>query len=316
MGLWRVTTAGVLMLVAVFGQNVLWTDPGDVASYDFTYGTGGSERQPQPPFQFVNEDLSGTSQKINVTDARGTKWNVKWGREVRSSVFCNRLLWACGYAVETEYFVAQGRIDNVHGLSRAASKISRDGSFVDARFQLRSDSPKYLVRRHWTWKDNPFVGTSPLKGLKILLLLVSNWDTKEANNSIFEDDSSGVPRTLYIDDDWGASLGKWGHTFTWTKWDCRGFTKQTPNFVKSRANGSLKWGFEGKNQDAVTSDITAEDVQWLLQYLGRVTDEQIRTGLAASGATPKEVDCYAQSLRQRIEQLQAVAAAAASGAPR
>src|ERR1051326_2756889 len=135
MSLWRVTTAAaVLMSVAVSGQSVLWTDPGDVASYDFTYGTGGSERQPQPPFEFVNEDLSGTSQKINVTDARGTKWNVKWGREARASVFCNRLLWACGYAVETEYFVAQGRIDNVHGLSRAASKISRDGSFVDARF--------------------------------------------------------------------------------------------------------------------------------------------------------------------------------------
>src|SRR5262249_21278030 len=94
------------------GKDLLWTDPGDVASYDFRYGIGGSEGQPQPPFQFVDEDFSGTHQKINITDNRGTKWNLKWGHESRPSVFCNRLLWALGYFVETEYFLPQGRIEN------------------------------------------------------------------------------------------------------------------------------------------------------------------------------------------------------------
>ena len=286
-------------------EKLLWTDPGDVASYDFKYGIGGSERQPQPPFQFVNEDFSGTSKKINITDARGTKWNLKWGHESRPSTFCTRLLWACGYFVETEYFLPHGRINGVHGLKRARSKVSGDGSFVDARFQLRSDSPKYLQGRHWTWTKNPFVGTPQLQGLKIMLLLVSNWDTKKDNLSIFEDDTTGVPRYVYMDDDWGASLGKWGNTFTWKKWDCDGFAEQTPHFVKRDANGSFEWGFEGKNKEEVTS-VTVQDVQWLLHYLGRVTDEQIRTGLATSGATPQEVDCFARSLRDRIEKLQQV----------
>jgi hypothetical protein len=290
------------------GQNLLWIDPGNVASYDFTYGIGGSESQPQPPFEFVNEDFSGTSKKINVTDAQGTKWNLKWGHEPRPSVFCTRLLWALGYLVETEYFVPQGRVNDVHGLKRAGVKVSKDGSFIDARFQLRSDSRKYLEGQHWTWTKNPFVGTPQLQGLKIMLLLVSNWDTKEPNLSIFEDNSTGVHRYLYMDDDWGASLGKWGNRFTWSKWDCKGFSEQTRNFVKRDVNGSLQWGFVGKNQEEVTS-VNVQDVQWLLQYLGRVTDEQIRTGLATSGATPKEVECFSRSLRDRIEQLQQVSGA-------
>lgn len=288
------------------GLNILWTDPGDVASLDFQYGIGGTEGQPQPPFRFLNEDSSGSSPKVNVSDGGGRKWNVKWGPEANPGTFCNRLLWACGYFAETEYFIARGRIDGAHDLTRAHPFIAKDGSFANARFQLRTDSPKYLKGEHWTWTKNPFVGTPQLKGLKILLLLVSNWDTKEANLSIFEDDSTGDRRYFYADDDWGASLGKWGNIITWTKWDCDGFTEQTPHFLKRLSDGSLKWGFNGKNRKRVTFDITVQDVQWLLQYLGQITDAQIRTGLAASGATPENVDCFASALRQRIEQLQRV----------
>src|SRR5262245_51267259 len=138
------------------GQNVLWMDPGDVASLDFQYGIGGSHRQPQPPFQFVDEDMSGTNPKINVTDSRGMNWNVKWGEEARPSTFCTRLLWACGYFAQPEYFLTEGRIDGVHGLRRARPRVSKDGSFVNARFQLRSDWPQYMYGEHWKWTENPF----------------------------------------------------------------------------------------------------------------------------------------------------------------
>ena len=79
------------------------------------------------------------------------------------------------------------------------------------------------------------------------------------------------------------------------------------NFVTAAENGLLKWGYRGKNQTEITSDITVEDVRWLLQYLGRVTDEQITEGLIASGASPENVDCFARALRLRIEQLQRLA---------
>ena len=302
-------------------KNVLWTDPGDVSSLDFEYGVGGPERQPQPPFRFVKEDLSGTSPKVNVTDGRGVSWNIKWGREARPSTFCTRLLWACGYVAVPEYFLSHGSIEGVRGLRRAKDRVSDDGSFVNARFQLRSDSPRYL-EESWTWSDNPFMGTRELQGLKILMLLVSNWDTKDArdtrsapngssvidsNLSIFEDNSSGEQHYLYADVDWGASLGKWGNLITWRKWDCKGFEEQTPNFLKGVNNGWLEWGFRGKHRKDVTEDISVYDVQWLLKYLGEITDAQIRTGLAASGAVPDEIDCYARALRQRVEQLQRAA---------
>src|SRR5262249_23115750 len=201
---------------------------------------------------------------------------------------------------------------------RASSRISDDGSFENARFQLRKTSPKYLEGYSWAWTNNPFSGTRELQGLKILVLLVSNWDTKDGrdaverkggrlgntNLAIFEDNSSGKPRYFYTDVDWGASLGKWGGTFSWNKWDCKGFAEQTPDFVKGVENGELKWGFKGKHRKDMTNGISVEDVRWLLQYLGKISDSQLQRGLEASGATQDETECFTRALRQRIEQLQ------------
>jgi hypothetical protein len=312
------------------GEHVLWRDPGDPSILDFQNGIGGKENRPQPPFRFVSEDMSGTTPKINLSDSRGANWNVKWGREAQASAFCTRLLWACGYYVTPEYFVESGRIENVRDLKRAKSKVAKDGSFENARFQLRSGLPKYLRGQSWTWTKNPFAGSRELNGLRLLLLLVSNWDAKDArdivsdpdggfqmdtNLAIFADDSSGARRYLYTDDDWGASLGKWGGVFGRTKWDCKGFAEQTSHFLKVQDDGSFEWGYEGKRRKDVTEDIRPADIQWFLTYLGKITDEQIRSGLAASGATPVEIDCYSQNLLKRIELLQQAAAQHATARP-
>jgi hypothetical protein len=286
---------------------VLWVNPGEVKSLDFQYGVGGPESQPKPPFRFIEEDRTGTSPKVQVMDGRGITWNVKWGAEARPSVFCTRLMWACGYFVQPEYFLKSGQIEGVRDLTRAKSHIADDGSFEDARFQLRTDSPEYLDGYRWTWTNNPFQGTREIQGLKILSLLVSNWDTKDSNLAMFLDDRTGTPRYLYAITDWGASLGRWGNLLTWTRGDCKGFADQTPDFVKRDKDGSLQWGFNGKNREEMTSGITVEDIRWLLQYLGQITDDQIRTGLVASGNSPEDVKCYAQALRSRIQQLQQIA---------
>jgi hypothetical protein len=222
-------------------------------------------------------------------------------------VFCTRLLWACGYYVEPEYFLKSGRIEGVRDLTRAKSHIADDGSFVNARFQLRSDSPEYLDGYHWTWTENPFVRTREIQGLKILSQLVSNWDTKDSNMSLFLDDRRGTRRYFYAIADWGATLGRWGNLLTWSRDDCKGFADQTPYFVKRANDGSLQWGFNGKNREEITSDITVDDIRWLLQYLGEINDDQIRTGLVASGNTPEDVNCYSQALRSRIQQLEQIA---------
>jgi hypothetical protein len=50
-----------------------------------------------------------------------------------------------------------------------------------------------------------------------------------------------------------------------------------------------------------------DDVKWVALYLGRISDNQLRAGLQASGATGEEVDCFTKSLRDRINQLKNVA---------
>jgi hypothetical protein len=133
--------------------------------------------------------------------------------------------------------------------------------------------------------------TPEFQGLKILMLLLSNWDAKDARNvanghtdsnlAIFADDSTGERRYLYSHDDWGATLGEWGNKLTWNRWRCKGFAEQTPDFVKGVESGWLKWGFKGKHRKDIAGDISVYDVQGLLKYLGRITDAQIRSGLEA-----------------------------------
>jgi hypothetical protein len=134
--------------------------------------------------------------------------------------------------------------------------------------------------------------------MRILMLLVSNWDKRDSNFGIFEDVTTRKPRYLYIQTDWGASLGSYGNAFTRSKWHCRDFAGQTEGFVKGVENDRIKWGIGDWD------DIAVSDVRWLLQYLGKITDRQIRIGLSTSGATPEETDRCTAALRDRIEQLQ------------
>jgi hypothetical protein len=300
------------------GQNVLWQDPGNVESLDLVWGIGGEAKKPEPPYSFVEEELSGTTPKVKVKDGKGTTWVVKFGEEAKPSVFATRLVWACGYTVEVEYLITHGQITGAHDLKRAAPWLQKDGAFSDGRFQLRADYPKFVTGHSWAWTNNPFLGTPELNGLKILVMLLSNWDTKDArdlthgkevdsNLAIFQETGGDQPRYLYFDSDWGASLGRWGGIATRSKFECKGYSAQTQDFVQGSENGIVRWGYMGKHNEDIVKNIRVSDVQWLLQYLGRITDEQLRRGLAASGATPEEMDCYVRSIRQRINQLQAVA---------
>ncbi|MDQ6759622.1 MAG: hypothetical protein M3Z32_07125 [Acidobacteriota bacterium] len=287
-------------------------------SLNLVWGVGGEENQPEPPFQFVQEELSGTTPKVKVKDGKGTTWVVKFGEEAKPTVFASRLLWACGYTVQVEYLIPHGQIAGVPGLKRAGSFLKKDGAFSDGRFELRADHPKFISDHSWAWNSNPFQGTPELNGLKILVMLLSNWDTKDArdmtrsgeldsNVALFEDSGPDGPRYLYFVSDWGASLGKWGGVSSRSKGDCKGYAAQTRDLVQGSEKGVVRWGYSGKHNDDIVKNIRVTDVQWLLQYLGRITDEQLRRGLAASGDTPEEMDCYVRSIRQRITQLQALA---------
>jgi hypothetical protein len=290
----------------------LWRDPGEIERLDFRAGQGGSDGAPAPPFRFVEEHSTGSNPCLSVKDAKGRTWRVKWGDEVRSETFSTRLVWAVGFHVEQAYFVAEGHIEGATALGRARSCVDEDCHFRDARFELDEHGVRKLFDEHgWSWDDNPFIGLSELGGLKIMLMLVSNWDNKDvrdvargSNTAIFEHQlPGGSLEARYLIIDWGASMGKFGSPLTRTKWDCAGYESQNAEFIAGVENGVVKWGYTGQRTDEAIEGVTVEDVRWLYAYLGRITDEQLREGLFASGATAEEAECFTRAIRERINLL-------------
>ncbi len=317
---WLLPAALLLAVLPCAGaarKEILWQPPGKVTLVDWIWGVGGEARAPRPPFEFVDEDLRGTNPKIRVRDARGDRWIVKFGGENHGDVFASRLLYALGYLTVPSYFVAGGTIRGVHGLKRAKPFIGRDGSFRFARFKLHDRKQLAPVdSQEWSWNDNPFVGTPQLGGLKIVMMLTSNWDAKDSrdgkgsNTSVYSDPGPNGSQRFYAFDDWGATMGKSGGFFKRDKWDPDGYQAQTKKFARLTAGGRIEWGYRGKHGRDITSGISVDDVRWLLTFLSPITDEELRAGLRASGATEAQIGTYTRAIQERIAQLQRLTSSA------
>jgi hypothetical protein len=298
------------------GKPLLWANPGPVEKLDFIGGAGGRDKAPKPPFTFIEESDSGTNPKVRVSDANGAIWTAKFGTEVNAETFATRLAWAAGYFVEPAYFVPSGKIQNVGRLSRAKNYIRPDGSFTDARFEMRREKGvrKLEAELSWSWIQNPFNGSKELNGLKVIMMLASNWDNKDvrdvkrgSNTAIYQVPTENGLEDRFMISDWGGSMGKWGGFISREKWDCKGFQSQTKDFIKGVKGDVVEFGYSGQHSSDFKTDIRISDLKWLLQYLGRINDDQLRAGLQASGATPEEVECFTQSLRDRINQMKRIA---------
>ncbi len=315
-GFWRVRSAmkrraaGDAPLTS--RRSVIWRDPGPAESLDLAAGPGGRDGAPVAPFHFVEEHNGGTFPCVSVRDARGRVWRVKWGDEVHTEAFASRLAWAVGYFVETNYFVPSGRVEGVSTLQRASACIT-EGAFRDGRFEL--DEPgvvKHFDEHSWAWNDNPFVGTRELNGLKIVMMLLSNWDNKDvrdvargSNTAIFEYRiDRDVLEARYLIIDWGAALGTWGNNvLSRGRWDCAAYAAQNDQFVLGTDGDLVLWGYKGQRTADAATGISRSDVKWLYKYLGGLTDEQLAAGLRASGGTETEIADFTKALRGRIDRL-------------
>lgn len=314
-GLYRIRAAGPRHLKA--SRHRIWTDPGDVGRLSLAFGAGGAEGAPAPPFHFIEEHAAGSQPCVSVRDGRGRRWRVKWGHEARVEAFATRFAWACGYFAEVTHFVPSGTIAGAAALGRARACIDPSGSFSDGRFEL--DDPqvrKFFDEHSWAWDDNPFLGSRELSGLKIVVMLLSNWDVKDrrdvargSNTAIYEARIGRWPRhhheAQYLLADWGGAMGKWGTSVvTRDRWDPAGFEAQTPQFVTGTDNGCVRFGYTGQRTADIAGDIPIDHVRWFRRVAGQLTEEQLAEGLRASAATDDEAVRFARALVERIRQLE------------
>jgi hypothetical protein len=293
-------------------DKVLWRDPGAIAAKDLYWGPGTADRAPKPPFTFVRENLSGTKPKIDVTDAAGVTWSVKFAlpkpglNEVHAEVAATRLVWAFGYFVDENYFVPNGRIEGVHDLKRAAPMVAADGAFTEARFERKEKGVE--SRGEWHVEDNPFKGTRELAGLHTLLMLLSSWDSMPYNTAIIRVTlPGGGEEDRYVLTDLGATFGR-----------MRGGVGKEPNrWVLDEYRGSrLVSGVTMDNlsfrtpllgKDPLT--IPLSHARWFAGMAAQLTDDQIRKAFQAAGASAEEVEGYTAAVRSRLQELKETLAA-------
>ena len=303
------------------GMPVVWRDPGDISSRDLKYGPGSARRAPAAPFTFIEEDKSGESPKFDVKDSRGVEWRVKLGPEAQSETVATRLVWSVGYFAEEAYYFDRARINGLPRLSRGR-KYVEGSEVVGARFEPRR---KEIKRgSEWDWDNNPFARTRELNGLKVLMVLLNNFDARKANNRILyaRNPRNRRMEAQYVVTDLGATLGKAdGLGGTRTKNNLKDFL--STRFVTGvEEDGSVEFDYDTRptklgiitvfyppyyrgevKKEKSMRRIPDVHARWIGHLLKQLTDEQLRDAFRAANYDEGTMEGYVRSLRERINQL-------------
>jgi hypothetical protein len=305
----------------VTGSEVIWRDPGDISTRDLRYGPGAPHMAPAAPFTFIEEDKDGESPKFKIKDAQGVEWVVKLGTEAQSETVATRLVWGVGYFAEEAYFFDRVRINRLPKLSRGMDYVGKRGMVYGARFEPR--------RRHvkrgdtWDWNKNPFEGTRELDGLKVLMILLNNYDARAANNRVFyiNDPRYGV-EAQHVVTDLGATLGRSGGLGgKRSKNNLRDFL--STRFVTGvEKDGSVEFDYDTRpsklgmfsvfyppyyrgevKKEKAMRGIPVENARWIGSLLTQLSDDQLRDAFRAARYNQSTMEGYVRALRQRINQL-------------
>jgi hypothetical protein len=271
------------------GTPVLWREPTDIQSRNLLLGAGGDAMKPDlSRITFIEEKTGGYSKKYRVKDAKGKEWIAKLGKEAQPDTAANRLLWALGYETEIAYLVPH-------------LKIEGKGDFENVRLEARPADVERIG--NWNWEDNPFKDTPQFRGLKIMLVMINNWDMKDDNNEILASRGNAGGALRYIISDLGGSFGKTG-----------GFLSRSRNkpsdyvnakFIEKVNGETIDFNYGGKNQKLFES-LTVADARWLSNLLGRLSDQQIKDAFRAANYSPEEVDQLSRAFHDRINALASV----------
>jgi len=301
-------------------EAVLWRDPGYISRRDLRYGPGSPALAPRAPFTFIKETKGGESPKFKVRDARGVEWSVKLGPEAQAETVATRLVWAVGYFAEETYYFDTVRVRGMKPLSRGREYVS--GNTVrGARFEPRRRN----VREgpEWSWRDSPFEGTREMSGLKVLMILLNNYDARKGNNHILYTDTGRGREARYVVTDLGATLGRAGGLGgKRAKNDLGAFL--STEFVRGvdERDGVVEFDFDTRprgfghlsvlhptyyrgevKKEAAMRGIPVEHARWIGSLLSRLSDAQLHDAFRAAGYHEAAAQGYVRALRERINQL-------------
>lgn len=301
--------------------DVIWREPGDIASRDLRYGPGAPHLAPVAPFTFIEEDKDGESPKFKVKDAKGVEWVVKLGTEAQSETVATRLVWGVGYFAEESYFLDRVRINRLPKLSRGMDYVGRRGVIYGARFEPRRRDVKRGDT--WDWDKNPFQGTRELDGLKVLMILLNNYDARSLNNRVLHvDNAPDGPEAQHVVTDLGATLGRAGGLGG----------KRSKNNLKDylstrfvtgvEKDGSVEFDYDTRpsklgvfsvfyppyyrgevKKEKSMRGIPVENARWIGSLLSQLSDDQLRDAFRAARYNPSTMEGFVRALRGRINQL-------------
>jgi len=305
------------------GTPVTWRDPGDIASRDLRYGPGSAELAPAAPFTFVEEIKTGVSPKFKVKDANGIVWSVKMGEEAQAETVASRLVWSMGYFADEAYYFDRVEVTSLPKLSRGQNFVEGNKIVRGVRFE-----PKRIdVQRGatWDWLDNPFVGQREFNGLKVMMVLLANYDTRIDNNQIYtvKNSATGELEARYVVNDIGATFGHVGGLGgKRAKNSLEDF--RSGKFVESVENGIVNFEYNTKpkgaggffasvfkggyakrqaNKEKAMRSIPVEDARWIGTMLSKLSDEQLRDAFRAANYDKGTTDGFIAVLRGRINEL-------------
>lgn len=298
---------------------ILWEDPGNIASKDLFLGEGGEEHRPKDPFTFVSEDKGGTNPKFDVRDGDGKKWRVKLGSEARPEVVASRLLSAVGYFTEEYYLLPTVTVSGLQ-LKRGRELVHGD-QITDGRFERKYKGKKL---GDWRWKDNPFKNSREFNGLRVMMAVMNNWDLKDVNNKVYQDDKHD--RQVYLVSDLGATfasndehvhhdtdkgnLDSFEHSkfiIKKTDKDVSFGTPMLPGGLLLR-QGPILLGETVRRSamDWIGHDIPLADARWTGSLLGQLTHKQLEDAFRAGDFPEDQRQAFVKLLEQRIAELKAL----------
>ena len=272
----------------ITGTPVFWHEPTDLENRNLLLGAGGEEMKPDiSKITFIEQKQGGYSTKYRVRDAKGNEWIAKLGKEAQPETAANRLLWALGYDTEIVYLYPHLTIEG-------------KGQFDNVRLEARPADVKRIAT--WSWEKNPFTNTPEFRGLKILMIMINNWDMKDDNNQILatRGDTTGEGELRYIISDLGGSFGKTGGVISRSRNKPSDYEKAT--FIEKVNGDVINFNYGGKNKK-LFENLTIADARWLSDRLKRLSDEQIKDAFRAANYSPKLVDILANAFKERVTAL-------------